>query len=183
MTFLDYFYWNGLLSLTIFIVIHLRFIHERPARMIGATPSHVLTEINWLTDLLAAISMFWNTKMAAVTSCENSFIRKSTQKMETNKVHFKFVSQIKDDANAHHMQYQSLCVVLILFQFRSHFLMLLSFFSYPDVEWKRRSLLLHAIYLSAISLLVALNILLVVRRWRKPVPNVKGNWHNFFSAK
>ena len=36
--------------------------------------------------------------------------------METNKVHFKFVSQIKDDANAHHMQYQSLCVVLILFQ-------------------------------------------------------------------
>ena len=72
MTFLDYFYWNGLLSLTIFIVIHLRFIHERPARMIGATPSHVLTEINWLTDLLAAISMFWNTKMAAVTSCENA---------------------------------------------------------------------------------------------------------------
>ena len=56
------------------------------------------------------------------------FIRKSTQKMETNKVHFKFVSQIKDDANAHHMQYQSLCVVLILFQLRSHFLMLLSFF-------------------------------------------------------
>ena len=49
--------------------------------------------------------------------------------METNKVHFKFVSQIKDDANAHHMQYQSLCVaVLILFQLRSHFLMLLSFF-------------------------------------------------------
>ncbi|KAM7440137.1 hypothetical protein ABFA07_010631 [Porites harrisoni] len=43
-----------------------------------------------------------------------------------------------------------------------------------DVEWKRRSLLLHAIYLSVISLLVALNILLVVRRWRKPVPNVKG---------
>ena len=51
MTFLDYFYWNGLPSLTIFIVIHLRFIHERPARMIGATPSHVLTEISWLTDL------------------------------------------------------------------------------------------------------------------------------------
>lgn len=49
------------------------------------------------------------------------------------------------------------------------------FFSYPDVEWKKRSLLLHAIYLSVISLLVALNILLVVRRWRKPVPNVKGN--------
>ena len=72
MTFLDYFYWNGLLSLTIFIVIHLRFVHERPARMIGATPSHVLTEINWLTDLLAAISIFWNTKMAAVTSCENA---------------------------------------------------------------------------------------------------------------
>ena len=113
--------------------------------------------------------------MAAVTSYD--VIRKSTQKMETNKVHFKFVSQIKDDANAHHMQYQSLCVaVLILFQLRSHFLMLLSFFfSYPDVEWKRRSLLLHAIYLSVISLLVALNILLVVRRWRKPVPNVKGN--------
>ncbi|CAH3157508.1 unnamed protein product, partial [Porites lobata] len=42
------------------------------------------------------------------------------------------------------------------------------------VEWKKRSLLLHAIYLSVISLLVALNILLVVRRWRKPVPNVKG---------
>ena len=72
MTFLDYFYWNGLLSLTIFIVIHLRFIHERPVRMIGATPSHVLTEINWLIDLLAAISMFWNTNMAAVTSCENA---------------------------------------------------------------------------------------------------------------
>ena len=46
-----YFYWNGLLSLIIFIVIHLRFIHERPARMIGATPSHVLTEINGLIDL------------------------------------------------------------------------------------------------------------------------------------
>ncbi|XP_073255654.1 uncharacterized protein [Porites lutea] len=43
-----------------------------------------------------------------------------------------------------------------------------------DVEWKKRSLLLHGIYLSVISLLVALNILLVVRRWRKPVPNVKG---------
>ena len=127
MTFLDYFCWNGLLSLTIFIVIHLRFIHDHPARMIGAAPSHVLTEINWLTDLLAAISMFWNTNMAAVTSYD--VIRKSTQKMETNKVHFKFVSQIKDDANAHHMQYQSLCVaVLILFQLRSHFLMLLSFF-------------------------------------------------------
>ena len=73
MIFLDYFYWNGLLSLTIFIVvIHLLFIHERPARMIGATPSHVLTEINWLIDLLAAISMFCNTNMAAVTSCENA---------------------------------------------------------------------------------------------------------------
>ena len=72
MIFLDYVYWNGLLSLIILIVIHLRFIHERPPRMIGATPSHVLTEINWLIDLLAAISMFWNTNMAAVTSCENA---------------------------------------------------------------------------------------------------------------
>lgn len=97
--------------------------------------------------------------------------------METNKVHFKFVSQIKDDANAHHMQYQSLCVVLILFQLHAQPFSdaIMFFFSYPDVEWKRRSLLLHAIYLSVISLLVALNILLVVRRWRKPVPNVKGN--------
>ena len=73
MIFLDYFYGNVLLLLTIFIVIHLRFIHERPARMIGATQSHVLTEINWLIDWLAAISMIWNTNMAAVTSCENAW--------------------------------------------------------------------------------------------------------------
>ena len=85
MTFLDYFYWNGLLSLTIFIVIHLRFIHDRPARMIGATPSHVLTEINWLTDLLAAISMFWNTNMAAVTSCENALYESLPKKWKQTK--------------------------------------------------------------------------------------------------
>ena len=81
--------------------------------------------------------------------------------------------------------YQSLCVVLILCQLRSHSLMLLSyfvfFFSSPDVEWKKQRFLLHAIYLSVISLLVALNIFLVVRRWRKP--HIKGNWNNYFSAK
>lgn len=97
--------------------------------------------------------------------------------METNKVHFKFVSQIKDDANAHHnyaisKPLRSTDIISIAQPLSDDIKV---FFSYSDVEWKKRSLLLHGIYLSVISLLVALNILLVVRRWRKPVPNVKGN--------
>ena len=107
--------------------------------------------------------------------------------METNKVHFKFVSQIKDDENAHHnyaisKPLRSTDIISIAQPLSDDIKV---FFSYSDVEWKKRSLLLHGIYLSVISLLVALNILLVVRRWRKPVPNVKGNWvrHSFFSAK
>lgn len=54
------------------------------------------------------------------------------------------------------------------------------FFS-PDADWKKQRFLLHAIYLSVISLLVAINIFLFVRRWRKPI--LKGNWNIFFPAK
>ena len=127
MTFLDYFYWKGLLSLTIFIVIHLRHSWASSSDDRGNPIPRI--DRNKLIDWF--IGRHFNVlehQYGRRDVMWKRFIRKSTQKMETNKVHFKFVSQIKDDANARHMQYQSLCVVLILFQLRSHFLMLLSFF-------------------------------------------------------
>ena len=127
MTFLDYFYWKGLLSLTIFIVIHLRHSWASSSDDRGNPIPRI--DRNKLIDWF--IGRHFNVlehQYGRRDVMWKRFIRKSTQKMETNKVHFKFVSQIKDDANAHHMQYQSLCVVLILFQLRSHFLMLLSFY-------------------------------------------------------
>lgn len=89
----------------------------------------------------------------------------------------------KNSVNVHHVQHQSLCVVLFvcevmlitqLFLVCSYslvFVKIYIFFS-PDDFWKKQRLLLHAIYLSVISLLVAINIFLVVRGWRKPILKV-----------
>ena len=111
------------------------------------------------------------------------FIRKSTQKWKQTR---SFQICFADKRRRKHTSYAvskplRRTDIISIAQPLSDAIKVFFFFSSPDVEWKKQSLLLHAIYLSVISLLVALNILLVVRRWRKP--HVKGNWHNFFSAK